>query len=222
MSVNLSQLILHKKRFLTYEECDFLIQEYEHRSQEHVFEHCPEANTGINTLSTFKRIDLKYSTPAFDIVHSATEKLINLYHEHLDTFESFHTIHRESLMYSHMYRLLKYETGAKIHPHTDHDPFVYGSCTFNLNDSYTGGDFSFWNGKHKIKLAKGDALIFPADHFWVHAVEPITSGVRYSTNSFLQKIPNLLKDEVFEYLKYHNPNDLKYFDGTKYKILEKK
>ena len=122
-------------------------------------------------------------------------------------------------MYSHMYRLLKYDTGAKIHPHTDHDPFVYGSCTFNLNDDYTGGDFSFWNGKHKIKLGKGDALIFPADHFWVHEVLPIESGLRYSTNSFLQKIPDSLKENVFDYLKYNNSTT---FDGTRYNITEKK
>jgi hypothetical protein len=222
MSVKLSDLILHKKEFLTSFECDLLIEEYNRRDTEHVLERCPEANTGIDTFSTFKRIDLIHGTPAFDIVHSATERMINFYHDYLDTFGSFHTKYRESLMYSHMYRLLKYETGAKIHPHTDHDPFVYGSCTFNLNDNYTGGDFSFWNGKHKIKLEKGDALIFPADHFWVHEVEPIESGFRYSTNSFLQKIPTSLKESVFEYLKYNsNPNDPKNFDGTRYNISEK-
>jgi hypothetical protein len=219
MSLNLSELILHKKNFLTSDECGFLINEYEKRNQEYVLERCPEANTGIDTFSTFKRIDLTYGTQAFDIVHSATERMINLYHDYLDTFESFHTKYRECLMYSHMYRLLKYDTGAKIHPHTDHDPFVYGSCTFNLNDDYTGGDFSFWNGKHKIKLGKGDALIFPADHFWVHEVLPIESGLRYSTNSFLQKIPDSLKENVFDYLKYNNSTT---FDGTRYNITEKK
>jgi len=223
MTIELSQLILHKKEFLTSDECHFLVEEYEKRNKEFVLEKCPEANTNIDTFSTFKRIDLRHGTDAFNIVHSATERMINLYHDYLDTFKSFHTQYRETLMYSHMYRLLKYETGAKIHPHTDHDPFVYGSCTFNLNDDYTGGNFSFWNGKHKIKLGKGDALIFPADHFWVHEVEPIESGVRYSTNSFLQKIPSPLKDNIFEYLKYNsNPNDPRNFDGTRYNIAEKK
>ena len=57
-------------------------------------------------------------------------------------------------MYPHMYRIMKYETGQWIHPHVDHDPYVYGSCTINLNDEYEGGEFQFWGGKHKVNLEK--------------------------------------------------------------------
>lgn len=223
MSINLSQLIFHKKNFLTPEQCDLLINEYEQRNNENVLERCPEANTGIDTYSTFKRIELLLNTPAFKIIHDATEQMVNEYHDYLDTFGAFHTEYRQCLLHSHMYRLLKYETGAKIHPHTDHEPFVYGSCTFNLNDDYEGGEFSFWNGQHKIKLGQGDALIFPADHFWVHAVDPITQGVRYSTNSFLQKLPNKLKEEVFEYVnaKGNFYTNYRYYDGTFYRVKPK-
>lgn len=218
MPFNMSDLILHKKAFLDNDECNYLIEEYERRQNEHGLEMCPHASTNIITYSTFKRIELKPKTEGFQIVHSATEKMINLYHNYIESFQSFHVMQRYCLMYSHMYRLLKYETGAEIHPHSDHDPFVYGSCTFNLNDSYTGGDLSFWNGKHKIKLEKGDALIFPADYFWVHAVDPILSGVRYSTNSFLQKIPSTLKEEVLQLVESADLEDPKYFDNTRYDI----
>jgi predicted 2-oxoglutarate/Fe(II)-dependent dioxygenase YbiX len=120
-----------------------------------------------------------------------------------------------------MYRLLKYERGAKIHPHTDHGPFVYGSCTFNLNDDYTGGRFAFFNGAHKVALGKGDAMIFPADYFWVHAVEEITSGTRYSTNSFLQSLPERVLDKVLDFAQtsmnaYRTTPEL--HDGTFYRI----
>ena len=103
---------------------------------------------------------------------------------------------RESMMYSHVYRLLKYSVGGKIHPHTDHDAFGYGSVTFNLNQEYTGGVFKFFNGQHSVHLKRGEMMIWPADYFWVHEVTPIKSGVRYSTNSFLLSIPVEVRDEI--------------------------
>ena len=38
-------------------------------------------------------------------------------------------------------------------------------------------------------MEKGDALIFPANHFFVHEVTEITEGRRYSVNSFLTSFP---------------------------------
>ena len=100
------------------------------------------------------------------------------------------------MLHPHMYRIMRYDKGAWIHPHTDHDPGVYGSCTINLNDDYTGGDFSFWHGQHKVKLEKGDAMIWPADYYWVHEVEAITNGTRYSVNCFLCNSPRNLPEDV--------------------------
>ena len=92
----------------------------------------------------------------------------------------------------HYYRVLKYDVGQSIHPHTDVANHGYGallraSCTVNLSDKseYTGGDFNLLNDRYKIQLSKGDVLIFPASSFWVHSVDPVTSGVRYSLNGFL-------------------------------------
>ena len=201
MTILLTDLIYHQPKFLTNEECDFLIEESNKRHNEYLLESCPEASTGINTESTFLKVDLAIGTEAWNIVHTATEKMINQYHDYLDTFDAFHTLFRGALLYSHVYRLLKYEKGASIHPHSDHDPYVYGSCTFNLNDNYSGGEFAWFKGKHTLNLGKGDALIFPADYFWVHEVKPITSGVRYSTNSFLQRIPQPVKLEMQKFLE---------------------
>jgi hypothetical protein len=199
MSVNLTELIFKKEKFFNEDECQFLIEEYQKLENTNVLEHCPEASTGIDTTSSFKRVQLLEKTEAFKLVHDATETMINDYMDFLDSFKLFHVHARNTMLYSHMYRLLKYETGAKIHAHTDHDPYVYGSCTFNLNDDYTGGDFAFWRGKHKVHLGKGDALIFPADNFWVHEVQEITSGVRYSTNSFLTCVPEQIKSDLGKY-----------------------
>jgi hypothetical protein len=186
--IKLTDLIYREKNFLSDAQCQALIDEYELRKRQSVLEECPEATTGKNTTSTFKRIVLESGTDNHRMMFEANETLINKYHDYLDTFESFHVQRRASMMYSHLYRLMKYEPGEKIHPHTDHGKNIYGSAVFNLNDGYTGGDFVFWKGRHRVKLEKGEAMIFPADYFWVHEVEPIETGVRYSTNSFLCSI----------------------------------
>lgn len=188
---NITDLIYKVPNFLTDEECDSLISEYNKREDESGLEHCQDANTGIDTYSSFNVIQLNKGTSSFDLVFKKTEEAINCYCDYLQSFNSFHMplIREASMRYSHTFRLMKYEVGSKIHPHTDHDPFVYGSITFNLNEDYTGGIFSFFNGKHEVDLKKGDMMIWPADYFWVHEVKPIESGVRYSTNGFLQALP---------------------------------
>ena len=93
------------------------------------------------------------------------------------------------MLYSHSYRVLKYSEGESIHQHTDHSPGIYGSATLQLNDGYTGGDFVFFKGRNTIRLEKGEAMIWPADYFWVHEVKPVISGSRYSMNTFLCSVP---------------------------------
>lgn len=221
MDTKLTDLILHIPGFLNAEQCKLIISEFEKKSAGAELEHCPEANTDIDTYSSYDRVVLTPESAAFDIVHSSTETMVNRYLDYLDTFSAFHVGMRKSMMYSHMYRILKYTTGTAIHQHVDHDAYIYGSCTFNLNDDYEGGEFAWFKGQHKIKLGLGDALIWPADFFWVHEVEEITKGVRYSTNSFLQRIPQTVRSQVQqfanqEFTKYLNEPVFK--DSLEYNI----
>ena len=220
---DISNLILYKPNFLSNEQCDLLIKYYEDNKERKGEEHCPHAETGIETYSTFDVIDIEYGTKENELVSSSIEKMINMWHDYTDEFKMFHVAKRNSMLFSHKLRLMKYETGAKIHPHIDHDPHVYGSCTFNLNEDYEGGDFAFFRGKKKIKLKKGDALIFPADYYWVHEVEPITKGVRYSTNCFLQDIPTSIKEQT-QNLRSMLVNNYQFNpkDGKKYDIRSQK
>ena len=195
-SFDITKLILHKPNFLSKEECDLLINYYENNKKQKIREHCPHAVTGVDTESTFDVIDIPYGTEENKLVSSSIEKMINMWQDYTDKFKMFHVRKRGSMLYSHKLRLMKYETGAKIHPHSDHDPYIYGSCTFNLNEEYEGGEFVFFRGNKKIQLKRGDALIFPADHFWVHEVKPIKKGVRYSTNCFLQNMPTSLIEHL--------------------------
>jgi len=219
MKFNITNLILHKRNFLSKKECDNLIDYYESNKSRSTFEECPEATTGKQTRSTFDVIDITYGDKENKFVSKKIEEMINLYHKHTDKYDMFHVLRKQTLLYSHMLRLMKYKKGAKIHAHTDHDPHVYGSCTFNLNDDYEGGEFGFFKNKKMIKLKRGDALIWPADYFWVHEVKPITKGVRYSANCFLLSLPNSILQNL-QSLQYVLEKNYKFNpkDGMKYKI----
>ena len=48
-------------------------------------------------------------------------------------------------------------------------------------------------------------MIWPADFFWVHEVEEITDGTRYSANTFLCSQPYGLPKEVRYNIKHMSP-----------------
>lgn len=84
-------------------------------------------------------------------------------------------------------RVLRYGEGEEIIDHLDMSEEIRMSCSINLNEDYEGGDFSFFHGKHKIKLKQGQGMMFPAENIWIHAVDKITKGARYSINCFLKR-----------------------------------
>lgn len=84
-------------------------------------------------------------------------------------------------------RILKYNKGEQIIDHLDVNVFIRASCTLNLNEEYTGGEFTFFSGKHIETFKTGDAMIFPAEPIWIHGTKPILSGTRYAINCFLKE-----------------------------------
>jgi len=213
---NIQDLILKVPKMVSDRECKLLINYHKQHEKEHSLEHCPDARSGVNTQSTFKCLILPANSKAHAIVHKKTRAMIEKWLNYLRKFEAFHIpMLSKSLNYSHMYRLLKYEVGAKIHPHTDFNEFTYASCTFNLNDRYTGGAFEFWNGKHTVTLKKGEGMIWPADYFWVHEVRPVKSGVRYSTNCFIKSVDrelaNQVNDQAYAHANAHASTHPQYF-----------
>tara|TARA_R110000850_G_scaffold33596_2_gene91361 strand:- start:64 stop:666 length:603 start_codon:yes stop_codon:yes gene_type:complete len=82
-------------------------------------------------------------------------------------------------------RILKYKKGDYIKDHIDYDGTIRAACTLNLNESYKGGEFRFFDGQVKHSFKTGDAMLFPAEPIWIHGTEPVTKGIRYSINCFL-------------------------------------
>mgnify|MGYP003135224851 FL=1 len=187
---DITKLALKIPNFLTSKECDGLINEFNERREEQKLESSKDYHTNRLKTSSFTVVPLISKTPNFNLIKEKTKKAVFQYLEYLSQPNYFFIDSlRNNLRFSHNYRIMEYNTGAEIHPHSDHAPGTYGSISFNLNDDYKGGEFKFFNGNYTISLKKGDALIFPADYFWVHEVSPVTEGVRYSLNSFLTALP---------------------------------
>ena len=58
------------------------------------------------------------------------------------------------------------------------------SIVFYLNDEFEGGDFIFPELKIRVRPEPGMMVCFPSNHHYMHGVEPVTKGKRYSIVSW--------------------------------------
>lgn len=181
---------IYIENVFTKKQCKELIKEFNKRKEEAIPEHCTHASNNVDTTSTFTRVELIPKTKSFNLVHNATKHMTKQWIKYLRKLDSTHSfVVEKNLNFVHMYRLMCYEKGGWIHPHIDWSEFTHASCTILLNDDYEGGEFSFFNGKHDVKMKAGQAMIFPANAYWVHEVKEIKKGKRYSTNCFILSLP---------------------------------
>ena len=54
------------------------------------------------------------------------------------------------------------------------------SIVFYLNDDFEGGDFIFPEHHIRVRPEPGMMVCFPSNHHYMHGVEPVTRGKRYS------------------------------------------
>jgi len=54
------------------------------------------------------------------------------------------------------------------------------SMVFFLNNDFEGGDFIFPELKVRVRPEPGMMVCFPSNHHYMHGVEPVTKGKRYS------------------------------------------
>ncbi|HJR13442.1 MAG TPA: Fe2+-dependent dioxygenase [Rhodanobacteraceae bacterium] len=101
-------------------------------------------------------------------------------------------------------RFNRYENGGAYGPHIDGAVMALAdgsqlrgdiACTLFLVDpeSYDGGELIIEDtyGEHEIKLAAGDAIVYPASS--LHRVEPVTRGARVAAFFWIQ---SLVRDEA--------------------------
>jgi len=193
---DITKLIHRIPNAVSEDICKRYIDYFEEHKQKSYYESSTEANKLEPEESSFLAYEIPPKTKHFEVIREITHKAIKSYANYLDSSGNFHKGFRNVLRYSHKFRILKYEEKAKIHAHVDHMPFTYASIVINLNEGYTGGEFSFFNQKYDVNLKRGEILFFPADYFWVHEVKPITKGNRYSINSFLGSLPYNIKTDI--------------------------
>lgn len=92
-------------------------------------------------------------------------------------------------------QVLSYSVGGHYKPHIDAESIWVTprgekiwkkstdrdlSMVFFLNDDFEGGDFVFPDLKVRVRPEPGMMVCFPSNHHYMHGVEPVTRGKRYS------------------------------------------
>lgn len=92
-------------------------------------------------------------------------------------------------------QILSYDVGGHYVPHVDGESIWQTpdkeliwrkstdrdlSIVFFLNDDFEGGDFVFPELRIRIRPEPGMMIAFPSTHQYLHGVEPVTKGTRYS------------------------------------------
>lgn len=189
-SIQLIDQLLVIPKLLSSFECKTLIDYYDNKKEVALYERNVDANTNQPVSTTFQVKTIDENTEAYSLAYKKVEEALSAWLKHLEVFNAFHVSRlAHKLNFPHSLRILKYDTGSFINPHTDFERFGFASCTLNLNSSYTGGEFSFFNKKYNVELGEGDALVFPTNLFWIHEVLPILSGSRYAMNTFILSEP---------------------------------
>lgn len=92
--------------------------------------------------------------------------------------------------------LLYYQPGGLYGMHADsenymarHQQWVRAkdrdySLLLYLNDDFEGGHIKFNNFNYHYKPQKGDLVVFPSDHRYLHEAMPVTSGERFAVVSW--------------------------------------
>ena len=96
---------------------------------------------------------------------------------------------------SEMPQVLSYGVGGHYKPHIDGESIWVTpkgehiwkkstdrdiSMVFYLNDDFEGGDFIFPEHHIRVRPEPGMMVCFPSSHHYMHGVEPVTRGKRYS------------------------------------------
>jgi len=204
--MDMMNLVKVLPKLLSKEECITLIDEFEKRKINATHESSLDTY-GEYLKSTFKVIEIKETNKQYNFLLSKINYCLSEWIKHLESYNSFHIpIIKHALRFPHKIRLLRYNIGESIHDHVDWTPFRHASVTINLNEDYEGGEFQFFHNKQIMNLKQGDAIVFPADAFWVHGVTPVTKGKRYSVNTFIESYPEEMIMEILQTYKYFDDN----------------
>lgn len=125
-----------------------------------------------------------------------------------------------SIRDSEIPQILKYQVGGHYTPHVDGESMwktptgdvIWRKSTDRdlstvifLNDDFDGGEFVFPEYRIRIKPEPGLLVCFPSTHQYIHGVEPVTNGVRYSMVNWMtiSGVPSMADEEAELMNKYN-------------------
>ena len=137
-----------------------------------------------------------------DLLRNAVKNIIN----------PFYQVEVDS---SEIPQVLSYGIGGHYRPHIDGESIWMTprgekiwkkstdrdlSMVFFLNNDFEGGDFVFPELKVRVRPEPGMMVCFPSNHHYMHGVEKITKGKRYSIVTWATVKGFLSMDEVNQQL----------------------
>ena len=179
----LKDFIMYKENFIDPEFCDSVLDEYHDTDYWEATltgsGHDPQARKcsviGISEpeiINENKEVRSKIDEEFYEIVRD----LIDEYQKQCPEFEL-------EIKEDTGYELLRYEVGDFYVEHTDSFKEQPRALTviMSMNNNYEGGEVALFGRELSYKLDVGDVLVFPSNFMFPHEITKVTSGVRFST-----------------------------------------
>jgi predicted 2-oxoglutarate/Fe(II)-dependent dioxygenase YbiX len=192
MKNNLLTNILIAPNVISKEGVAFIIEHAKRQKKEDLSVFDPEQSnkSGNTKFSVDKKIR---DTQMIDLEDIAGE-IIDLYRNVvLNVINPFYEFEVKD---SELPQLLHYGIDGHYMPHCDgeslwkppgNEPLIWRKSTDRdlstvlfLNDEFEGGDFVFPELRVRVRPEPGMLVCFPSTHEYLHGVEPVTKGTRYS------------------------------------------
>ena len=192
MKNNLLTNILIAPNVISKEGVAFIIEHAKRQKKEDLSVFDPEQSnkSGNTKFSVDKKIR---DTQMIDLEDIASE-IIDLYRNVvLNVINPFYEFEVKD---SELPQLLHYGIDGHYMPHCDgeslwkppgNEPLIWRKSTDRdlstvlfLNDEFEGGDFVFPELRVRVRPEPGMLVCFPSTHEYLHGVEPVTKGTRYS------------------------------------------
>lgn len=121
---------------------------------------------------------------------------------------------------SELPQVLKYQVGGHYQPHADGQSLWKSpegdilwrkstdrdlSTVIFLNNDFEGGDFIFPDYRIRVRPEPGLLVCFPSTHEYLHGVEPVTKGIRYSIVNWMtiSGVPTMAEENEIIMNKYN-------------------
>ena len=183
-SLNYYKFIGHYKNIVSQELCNAIIEEDFNYSKSTYANHGGESPDKERVKMDEYVIGQKHVF--YEELNNAVTDVAVRYSEEVKRSKRNFVAHRTT-----NFRVNKYEKGGYMSLHCDNIHHSHGqqygypqaSVLLFLNDDFEGGEFIV--SELRLKIEKGDAIIFPSNFMFPHEVKEVKSGTRWSIVSWL-------------------------------------